>query len=44
MSTDGTDNRSFMIGSSECPPARTLASSPCSARAATASSTVDTRT
>jgi hypothetical protein len=39
ISTAGTASRSFMIGSSECPPASSLASSPCSASAATASST-----
>ena len=31
MSTSGAASRSFIIGSSECPPASTLASSPCSA-------------
>src|SRR5919205_2894446 len=39
ISTAGMARRSFISGSSECPPARTFASSPCSTSAATASST-----
>ena len=42
--TLGTASLSFMIGSSECPPASSLASSPSSVSAATASSTEPTRT
>ena len=36
ISTAGTASRSFIIGSSECPPAISLASSPCSASSAIA--------
>ena len=43
-STVGVASRSFISGSSEWPPARSLASSPCSASAATASSTESART
>jgi hypothetical protein len=44
MSTAGMARRSFISGSSECPPARIFASSPCSTSAATASSTEVGRT
>jgi len=39
MTTDGALRRIRRIGSNDCPPPRTLASSPCSARAASASAT-----
>ena len=43
-STDGVASRSFIRGSSEWPPARSLASSPCSRSASSASSTERART
>ena len=42
--TLGTASRSFIIGRSECPPAMSLASSPCSVRAAMAASVLSART
>ena len=42
--SSGEASRSFMSGSSECPPASSLASSPCSATAASAASTESART
>jgi hypothetical protein len=39
MTSSGAASRSFITGSSECPPASTVASSPCSASSASAPST-----
>ena len=44
ITTVGMASRSFISGSNECPPAISLASSPCSVRAPIASSTDPART